>query len=247
MRKTVSIVCLLALLLGVWVGGALAAYTFPDVTLIQPWTLGGPTGAAWTDVVGNTSTYDTFGANLSGSTLTIFTNWNPNKDGLDDPAVITADLFIDKNNTGTWNYAIHLDTAMQGATTKTFNASVYLNPSYYTSNDIFKGAQYAGDSYGGKFDQANPRLVPTEVVNSSSFGTTPVTWTLGTGGLNNQVAIDLTSLNLTGSKWSFVWGTSTCGNDALTGTAVPLPAPFLLLGAGLLRLAGVLRRQKGTS
>lgn len=233
MIRKITFACLVVLISGIW-GGA-AAYTFPDTTLVQEWNLGVPYGSGlWKDVIGTLNTYDTFGADLSGNTMTFYTNWNPNKSGVDDPAVKTADLFIRTAGASDWNYAIQLDTL-------TGTGKVYFNPTYQTSDDIFKGAPYANIIYGGKFDQSNPQWIPVQVTSPDTT-TTSVVWTIPLDGLNNRVQIDLTPLNLTTTAWSFVWGTATCGNDGISA-AVPLPASVLLLGAGLLRLAGFGRRR----
>jgi hypothetical protein len=233
MRRTVSVTCALVFVLGVWASGALA-YDYMDTTKVQEWKAGGVHGN-WLDVIGNANIFDTFGANLNGGMFTIFTNWNPNKDGSVDAAVKTADLFIDAGCDGTWDYAIRLDTLLG-------TGGVYANPTYTTSDDIFKTK--TGLIYGGKSDDTDPNLVPVKA-NSASTDTTSVIWTLGNIGLNNQVAIDLAEFDLKG-QWCFVWGTATCSNDAFAGVVpVPLPPTVLLIGSGLLRV-GLLRwRRRG--
>ena len=72
-------------------------------------------------MIGNANTFNTFGADLSGNTFTIFTNWNPNKNGSVNALVKTADLFIDKGDNGSWDVAIQLDTL-------TGTGNVYANP-----------------------------------------------------------------------------------------------------------------------
>jgi len=208
-------------------------YDYNDTTLVEPWKGGAATGAAWTDVVGSTNVFDTFGANYSGTIFTIFTNWNPNKDGSFNAAVVTADLFIDLGCNGSFDYAIQLDTL-------TGTGKVYANPAFNTSDDIFKGL--AGLTYGGRYDQAAPAPVPVQTT-SADTGTTSVVWTIGNGGLNNEVAIDLSGLNLN-SPWCFVWGTAACSNDGFSGNVVPLPASVLLFSSGLVGLVGLRLRRR---
>lgn len=235
MKRTVSVACALVLVLGLWVSGALA-YNFNDNTLVQNWNQGGPYGGgAWQDVIGDSNVFDTFGANKSGNTFTMFTNWNLSHNGdLGYSEVQTADLFIDKGYNGTWDYAIQLNTASG-------TGKVYANPTYKTSNDIF--APLTNLIYGGKYDEAAPKLAPV-LATSSDTGTTSVVWTLGSGGLNNEVAIDLSGLGLTGN-WGFFWGTGTCSNDGFAGY-VPIPPSVLLLGSGLMGLGLLGWRRRGS-
>jgi hypothetical protein len=135
MRRAILLLYLMGVILGFGTGSAGAdTCTFPDITDTQQWNLGGPYGSGpWVNTIGNANTYETFGANLSGNILTFTTNWNPNKKRLDDPAAVTADLFINKGNASDWNYAIQLNT-LNGT------GKVYANPSYKTSYDLFKGS-----------------------------------------------------------------------------------------------------------
>jgi hypothetical protein len=113
-------------------------------------------------VIGYTSLFDTFGANWNGSTLSIFSNWNPNKDGY--LGATTADLFILSNGT---MFAIRLDTTGMG--------TVYENPQQISySEDFFASS---GDIYGGQFNQALPSPVPVQGTDGASMGTTSVVWT----------------------------------------------------------------------
>lgn len=205
------------------------AYTFNDITKVQEWNKGAIYGSgAWDDVIGDANVFDTFGANLSGGMLTIFTNWNPNKDGdLGYSQIKTADLFIDKGCDGSWDFAIQLDTL-------TGTGKVYANPTYNTSDDIFKSL--GNLVYGGKYDEASPQLTPAQAT-SADTATTSVVWTLGAEGKNNQVAVDLSGLDL-GSEYCFFWGTATCSNDGFAGE-VPLPPSLLLLGSGMVGLVGL--------
>ena len=221
-------------ILGLFVAGGAWAYNFNDITLVQPWKGNSATGGAWTDVIGDTNLFDTFGANWNGNTLSIFTNWNPNKDGSINAAVKTANLFIDNLSNGSIDFSIQLDTL-------TGTGKVYQNPTIRTSQDIF--APLSSLTYGGRFDNASPSPVPVQVT-SGNTGSTSVLWTIGSGGLNNRVDVDLSSLSLA-NQWDFVWGTATCANDTFSAQVMPVPEPLslLLLGSGLIGLAGFARKK----
>jgi hypothetical protein len=231
MKRTVSVASILLIMVTCWAGGALA-YTFTDTTDVQEWRYSGPFGSGvWKDVIGDANTFNTFGADLNSGTFTIYTNWNPGKDGY--LGVTTADLFIYKGSNTSPDFAIRLDT-----TTGTGN--VYANPSYKTSKDLLSST---GLVYGGQYDQASPQLTPTQAT-SAATGSTSVVWTYGSSNLNNQVDINLTGLGL-GGPWKFVWGTATCSNDALSSVVpTPIPGTLVLLGSALISLAGAGLRQK---
>jgi hypothetical protein len=223
MKNTIYGAFVLALVMGLAASGVMA-YDIPDTTLVQPWKNGAPTGAAYTDVIGSLDLFDTFGANVSGNTFKIFTNWNPNKDGTPFPEVQTADFFIDANNDGLWDFAIRLDS-LSGV------GNVYDASSFKNADSIFSGT---GHTYGGLFDGAQDTAVRA---TGLQLGTTSVIWTIGAGGLNNEVDIDLTGI--VSGQYRFFWGTATCANDGFNVPAVPVPASLLLLGFGLLRFAGL--------
>jgi hypothetical protein len=228
MKRTLSIVCLLVLTLGVWAGGA-AAYTFNDTTLVREYW-GATSTNNWMDVIGDSSVYDTFGANWSGGTLTIYTNWNPGKDGdLNEPKIKTADLFIYGTILG--DVAIRLDSNGQG--------TVFINPTSDTSYDIFSTTGYG---YGAYYDKSNPKLVPVTATSAASAKTATVTWSsVDKNVTDNNVVIDLAGVGIK-SFDSFVWGTATCSNDGFS--AAPIPGTLVLLGSSLLGLVGAGLRKK---
>jgi hypothetical protein len=241
MRKT--IILTLALLIGLSLCPTGAwAYTFPNNTLVRSYQGANPVNynnpnnpgsLQWHDVIGDKKIFDTFGANLSGSTLTIFTNWGLANNGYLG-VVQTADLFIDVGRDGKYDYAIQLNTNTGFGKIYAINAG---QTNFKTSIDLFKGTGYI---YGGQYNKNNPRPIPV-LATSGDIGTTSVVWGVGDGTAKNSVAVNLAGLNL-GNNWSYVWGAGTCGNDTAEGV-VPIPGTVVLLGSGLMGLLLLGRRK----
>jgi hypothetical protein len=228
MKKTVIVATFLVLALGLMFNVA-PAYQFDDHTLVQEYI--GLSARDWYDVLGRLTVFDTFGADFINGNFVIYTNWNPGKDGTVSALVKTADIFF--FDTAVGDVAIRLDTTNGTGT-------VFYNPTALTSQDIFKNTAY---TYGGKYDEADPKVVPVWTTSSTSTGSTSVVWSsFGKFDTNNTVTIDLASLGITGIT-SFVWGTATCANDVLA----PIPGTLVLLGSSLLGLVGVGLRRKTLS
>ena len=245
MRKATYLALALVLLTGLGVSGSWA-YDIPDTTLVQKWFDGNPSpGSNWVDYIGPASLYDTYGANLSNGHLIIFSNWGPAREPQDPNAssppggIYTADIFFDTNrsNDNVFEYAIHLDTKAGAAV-----GTVYKNLAglAFTSSQTIFGPPNV-DSYGGRWDPTNPKTVPV-LTTDGLFGVASVVWTtFASPDPRFSVDIDLTLFPDLANA-SFLWGTSTCANDPITGV-VPLPGAVLLLTAGLLRLANYGRRK----
>jgi hypothetical protein len=213
-------------------------------------------GGTWYDYIG--SAYQTYGATYDPTTQKLYLYTNiAGADFSEDlgggKSATVADLFL---NFG-WS-ANTFDTAviMSGSNQSKSAGWVWTGFTPVTSIAQMAGA---GSNWiiGGKYDFDNPQSVPVLTNGEgTAYPAIDVWWTKGTysvAGLELpasdiwQVEVDLGDYSgFNPDQFSFLWGTGTCANDTITGSyaATPIPGGLLLLGAGLLRLAGYGRRKR---
>lgn len=149
---------------------------------------------------------------------------------------IPADLFITAKygDGSTYNFAIPLvghDSFAAG--------NLYEVSSVKTSDDL-------DPSHGSAYSYNHG--VAVQIATGSDFGIAPgsVVWnTLPSPGMPDfQVNLGSNFYeNDSSAIWCLSWGTATCANDVVQG-CVPIPGALLLLGGGLVRLAGYARRKR---
>jgi hypothetical protein len=274
MRKSLFLAWTLAVVLVLGASGAWADAVFVNNTLVEAYSAGTPPvvyngglndskgrlgSTAWWDSIGSTH-YESYGAQLLGTTLYLYTNFGGANvtDQAGAKVVVPADLFLnlDPGNNADYDVAIRLRSTSNKIDIG--DGTVYYGiQTPKTSVQMMAGA---GESliFGGKYNYGGAKDVPVEVNQYGTTGSTNVKWTYGIYSVNGlalpnsniwQVEVNLygiTGLNI--NTFDFLWGTGTCANDTiqggLTGGVVPLPGALVLLGSGLFRLAAYSRKRR---
>jgi len=218
MRKTfLFVACLLIILLSNQVS---FSYTIND-----------PVG----DQIGN-RVFDIYGidvlTNPTSLTFSLYTNYPKTGYPVVSWATFAGDLAIDANNDGTYEYGFALTTHDGVSAGQLYNVSAW-----YMSNDY---APPSGYSY-------NYGLVTIESGGLVLSGI-PISWSwVGLSGgpdYRIDVTLDPGLFSGLGDEIGVYWASATCANDYVEGTApVPEPATMLLVGAGLIGLAGYGRKK----
>jgi hypothetical protein len=212
------------------------------------------------DVIGNTNDFEISKAvvEINGNTLRvdIYTNFAGKADlGLfsgytkDGKGIGYGDLFLsstwapygspsyleDYNVNGTtWSYGFALDNRWWDGTGTTYGfGALYsiTNTDILLSDDLMSGATYR-----------NGQEVAVDITGLTSVATG--SWSIDETNNFISFLVDISGTGLImGDEIAFHWG-MTCANDVIEGSVpVPEPATMLLLGSGLIGLAGLGRKK----
>jgi len=169
-------------------------------------------------------------------TFSLYTNYPKTGYTVGSWATFAGDLAIDANNDGTYEYGFAL-TAHDALSA----GSLYQVTSWKKSNDYAPPSGYIYNQ-GQIVTIGAGELVP---VDPSEM---PISWgwiDLGTDpDWRIDVILDPGLFSGLGGEIGLYWASATCANDYVEGTApVPEPATMLLVGSGLIGLAGYGRKK----
>jgi len=254
--KKITIICLTAIFLIGFTPALVRAYTINDTTQVGRGRTNDTIHRGMIDAIG--PGYNVYGIDIRWMEdwlfFDIYTDFNgyENAGGV---AITLADLALDLDLDGIYEYGIDLTT--DSSKNAIQESKVYSGVSWLTSKDFLEGKTSGVWEYGEYWGTNNLAPAPIVEINTGIYAGNASLFKTALSGheadflYTVQVSPSVFGDDL-GSEIRLFFATATCANDIIGGASlvpetpgspeVPVPAPIILLGCGLLGLAGLRKK-----
>ena len=195
------------------------------------------------DVIGNANYFgvDWLDVSITGNHLSVVAKTGyPGVDNI-DAGTVYGDFFVSTNGWSPYGTAPYLDDDHETGEKWEYAFDVQTGGLYDISNAQSK-ILLSEDLMSSRYVFRNGQEVAIETTGLTALTKTDEGFY---DGSYYSFDIDFADLGWDLSNLGFHWATATCGNDVIEGSAAPVPEPatLLLLGTGLIGIAGFSRKK----